>query len=175
MQKHMCLTIVVCVAIAGNGCQPNADTATKSANAKNGSVTESQRLDFDALLASVDVAIGKRFQSMQMDAMDSATYKYDGPIQTILDIVAPIAKKSGFSEQTADLAAGMGPAELEMQKKIGIDMKSVEQKMFTHPSGDTLIVSRIDLSNEGTDMKRLTLQLMNPKKMANFSEAMKKQ
>jgi len=122
----------------------------------------------------VDNAIGKRFQSMQMDAMDSATYEYDGPIQTVLDIVAPIAKKSGFSDATADLTNGMGAAEQEMQKKMGIDMKSVEQKMFTHPNGDTLMVSRMDISSESMHMKMLTIQLMNPSKMADFAKTMTK-
>ena len=41
---------------------------------------------------------------MQMDAMESATYQYAGPIQTVLDIVAPIAKKSGFSSKSMPAA-----------------------------------------------------------------------
>jgi hypothetical protein len=92
----------------------------------------------------------------------------------VLDIVAPIAKKSGFSEATADLANGMGAAQQEMQKKMGIDMKSVEQKMFTHPSGDTLVVSRMDMSSNDLDMKVLTIQLINPKKMADFGKTITK-
>ena len=174
MQKQICLIVAFCVAILDIGCQPKSDTSAQNSNAVNGKVTNGQRLDFEALLTSVDNAIGKRFQSMQMDAMDSATYKYDGPIQTVLEIVAPIAKKSGFSEATVDLANGMGAAEQEVQKKMGIDMKSVEQKMFTHPSGDTLIVSRMDMSSDDLDMKMLTIQRMNPKKMADFGKTMNK-
>jgi hypothetical protein len=174
MQKQICLIVALCVVISEIGCQPKSDTPNKNSNAVNGNVTNGQRLDFEALLTSVDNAIGKRFQSMQMGAMESATYQYDGPIQTVLDIVAPIAEKSGFSETTADLADGMGAAEQEMQKKLGINMKSVEQKMFTHPSGDTLNVSKMDISNEGMNMKMLTIQLMNPKKMADFGKTMTK-
>jgi hypothetical protein len=169
MQKQICLIVALCVAISEIGCQSKSDSSNGNPNA----VTNGQQLDFEALLTSVDNAIGKRFQSMQMDAMESATYQYGGPIQTVLDIVAPIAKKSGFSEATVGLANDMGAAEQEMQKKLGIDMKSVEQKMFTHPSGDTLMVSRMDISNEGLDMKMLTIQLMNPKKMADFGKSMK--
>jgi len=57
---------------------------------------------------------------------------------------------------------------------MGIDMKSVEQRVFTHPSGDVLTVARMDISNDDVDMKMLTIQLMNPKKMADFGNAMKK-
>lgn len=174
MQKQICLVAALCVVISVIGCQPKAETSTKNSNAVNGNVASGRPLDFEALLSSVDKAIGKRFQSMQMDAMDSATYQYDGPIQTVLEIVAPIAKKSGFSDSTADLTNGMGAAEQEMQKKMGINMKSVEQKMFTHPNGDTLMVSRMDISNEGMDIKMLAIQLMNPKKMADFGKTMTK-
>jgi hypothetical protein len=167
MQKLICLIVALCIAISEIGCRPKSDTSTKNSNA------DGQRLDFEALLTSVDNAIGKRFQSMQMDAMESATYKYDGPMQRVLDIVAPIAKKSGFAEATVDLANGMGAAEQEMQKKMGVDMKSVEQKMFPHPSGDTLIVARMDISNNDLDIKMLTIQLMNPKKMADFGKTTK--
>lgn len=133
-----------------------------------------QQLNFEALLSSVDKAIGKRFQSMQMGGMKSATYRYDGPIQTVLDIVAPIAKKSGFSEMTVDLANGMGAAEQQLQQKLSIDMKLVEQKMFTHPSGDTLTVMKMDMSSNDLDMKLLTIHLMNPTKIADFGETVKK-
>ena len=149
MQKQICLIVALCVAIAGFGCQSKSNTSTRNSS----TVTNGQPLDFQALLASVDNAIGKRFQTMQMDAMESVTYQYDGPIQTVLDIVGPIAKKSGFSEEKVDLANSMDAAQQEMQKKVGLDMKSVEQKMFTHPSGDTLMVSRMDVSNEKLDRK----------------------
>ena len=174
MQKQICLIVALCVAISGIGCQPKAETSTKNSNATNRNAANGQPLDFEALLSSVDNAIGKRYQSMQMDAMESATYQYDGPIQTVLDIVGPIAKKSGFSDATADLASGMGAAEQEMQKKMGIDMKSVERKLFTHPNGGTLTVSRMDVSSDDLNMKMLTIQLMNPTKMADFGRTMQK-
>jgi hypothetical protein len=133
-----------------------------------------QRLNFEALLSSVDKAIGKRFQSLQMGGMESATYQYDGPMQTVLDIVAPIARRSGFTEVAVDLAGAMGAAEQEMPKQLNIDMQSVEQRVFTHPSGDTLAVMKMHMSNKDLDMKMIIIQLMNPKKMADFGETMKK-
>ncbi|WP_372724238.1 hypothetical protein [Novipirellula sp.] len=62
----------------------------------------------------------------------------------------------------------MGDAEKEMQAKMGINMSSVDQKMYTHPNGDTLMIARMDMSNDDIDMKMLTVQLMNPKKMSEF-------
>jgi hypothetical protein len=173
MQKQIFLIVALCIVILESGCQPTSNSSTNQSTSVNGSATNPQRFDFEALLTYVDNAIGKRFQSMQMDAMESATYQYDGPIQTVVDIVAPIAKKAGFSEGAVDAAIGMGPAEQEMQKKMDIDMKSVEQMMFTHPSGETLIVSRMDVSNNDLDMKFLTVQRMNPKQMADFGKTMK--
>src|SRR6478672_8326321 len=77
-------------------------------------------LDFKSLLISLDGAIGKRFQSMQMDAMESVTYQYDGPMQTVLDIVAPVARKSGFFETDINQASGSGAAQQETLKKAGV-------------------------------------------------------
>jgi hypothetical protein len=128
-------------------------------------------LDFKSLLNTVDEAIGKRFQSMQMEGMESVTYQYDGPFQTVVDIVAPIARKSGFTEESIELGDGMGAAQQEMQQKLGMDMQSVEQKMFTNPKGDTLIVSRMNIANADLVMKLLTIHFMNPSKM---SASMKK-
>jgi hypothetical protein len=109
--------------------------------------------------------IGKRFESMEMAGMESATYQYDGPIETVLEIVRPIAEECGFSEDARVPESGMGPAEQEMQKRMGINVAMVEHTMFTHPNGDLLTVSRVDASREGSDMKMLTIHLMDQREM----------
>ena len=111
---------------------------------------------------------------MQMESMDSATYRYDGPIQKVIDIVAPKAKEAGFSEETDNAFNGMGPEAKDWQQKMGVGMKLVEHRMFTHPIGDVLTVIRMDISNDDVDMKMLTIQLLSPKKMADFGDMMKK-
>lgn len=150
------------------GCQSEADTSAAIGTAVERTPTQSKSLDFDALLTAVDNAIGKRFQSMQMDAMNSASYQYDGPIKTAVDIVDPIAKSAGFVKADKTPGIGMGEAEKEMQAKMGFNMSSVGQAMYTHPNGDTLVIARMDMSNADIDMKLLTIQLMNPKKMSEF-------
>lgn len=40
--------------------------------------------------------------------------------------------------------------------------------MYTRPNGDTLMIARADMSNNGTDIKLLTVQLL---KIAEFGAA----
>lgn len=148
---------------------------TGSATAKSNEAPSSEGLDFDAMITAVDNAIGKRFQSMQMDAMNSVSYQYDGPIKTVVDIVDPFAKTAGFTPNSDEPTVGMGEAEKDMQARMGINMSSFDQKMYTHPNGDTLVIVRMDMSNADVDMKMLTVQLMNPKKMSEFGAKAHKQ
>jgi len=152
------------------GCKSESDTADATKTDSTGDTTQTDILDFDVLLAKVDNAIGKRFQAMQMEGMNSVSYQYDGPIETVVDIVEPIAKASGFSEAKNEHEMGMGEAEKEMQAKMGIDMSAIEQKMYTHPNGDTLVIVRMDMSNEDIDMKILAINMMNSKKMSDFGQ-----
>jgi hypothetical protein len=105
-----------------------------------------------------------------MDGMESASYQYDGPMQTVVDIVAPIATRSGFTETNIDLTSGMDAAQKRMSQKLAMAMSSREQKMFTHPNGEMLIVLRMDISTSDRQAKLLTVQYMNPRKMAGFAE-----
>ena len=174
MKANLRLMATLWLVILFVGCQQESNTSSKNSGVSTSDAQEADQLDFSALLDSVDNSIGKRFQSTQMEAIDSASYRYDGPIQKVLDIVAPKAKEAGFKEETDETSIGMGPAEKEMQQKMGFDMKSVEQRMFTHPSGDVLTVVRMDISSDDLDVKMLTIQLMNPQKMADFGNTMKK-
>lgn len=174
MFRRICGFLTLAFIAITVGCQTQSETSTAKNNiAVSGPASE--KLDFDALLLAVDGAIGKRFQSMQMEAMNSATYNYDGPIQAVVDIVGPLAAKAGFTEETQGPTDGMSVAEKEMQEKMGIDMKSLEQKMWTHPNGDALLVARMDMSSKEMDMKMLTVQIMNPKKMSQFGAVPKNQ
>jgi hypothetical protein len=166
--SRLLLPLLVLGLIVFGGCNSETDSTTATKSVATSNETPSESLDFDALLTAVDNAIGKRFQAMQMDAMNSASYQYDGPIKTVVDIVDPIAKKAGFTPDSELPTLGMGEVEKEMQAKMGINMNSVDQKMYTHPSGDTLMIARMDMSNDDIDMKMLTVQLMNPKKMSEF-------
>ncbi|EMB17123.1 signal peptide protein [Rhodopirellula europaea 6C] len=155
--------------IFAGGCTSETNSTTAGNPSAASKESPSESLDFDALLIAVDNAIGKRFQAMQMDAMNSASYQYDGPIKTVVDIVDPIAKKAGFTPTEERPSDSMGEAEKEMQAKMGINMNSIDRKMYTHPNGDTLMIARMDMSNDDIDMKMLTVQRMNPKKMADLS------
>ena len=133
---------------------------------KHSSFTQEQNLDFARLLNSVDDAIGKRFPTPQADATHSATYEYNGPIEKVLDVVAPIAKESGFSEETGGLD---NTVEQTMQKILanGV-MKMVDFKAFTHPNGEMLTVSSMAIGK--TDMKMLTITYSNRKKLPTVGE-----
>lgn len=167
MTRPLFYTLLLCVVFTG-GCKPEAGNSTAANTNAEDNATPPQSLDFNALLSAVDDGIGERFQAMQMDAMNSATYQYDGPIKTVVEIVDPIAKKAGFTAASDPPISDMGEAEREMQAKMGINISSFEQKMYTHPNGDTLMIARMDMSNDEIDMKMLTVQLMNPKKMSDL-------
>jgi hypothetical protein len=173
--KNPLLCVLLLQMILAGGCQSESDAPTATNNIVEPNTTPLQSLDFDALLTAVDDAIGERFQAMQMDAMNSATYQYDGPIKTVVDIVDPIAIAAGFTRANDQPTLGMGEAEKEMQAKMGLNMSSVDQTMYTHPNGDTLMIARMDMSNDDIDMKMLTVQMMNPKKMSEFGAKAQKQ
>lgn len=166
--KRPTLHVLLLFAIFACGCRSEADTSAATSTAVERTPTQSKSLDFDALLTAVDNAIGKRFQSMQMDGMNSVSYQYDGPMKPAVDIVDPIAKSAGFATADNTPTLGTGEMEKEMQAKMGFNMSSVGQTMYTHPNGDTLIIARMDMSNADMDMKLLTIQLMNPQKMSEF-------
>lgn len=173
MKRFYNLMLLV-VFLSALGCQPEAikPPGTIAGNMQGSS--DSSSLDFDAMLNSVDSEIGKRFQAMQMEAMNSASYQYDGPIKKVVDIIEPIALATGFMEQKDRPAIGAGEAEKEMQSKMGMSMSAGEQKMYVHPNGDTLMIIRMDVANKDIDMKMLMVQLMNPKKMSDFGAKAKK-
>jgi hypothetical protein len=163
--------VALALTLGAIGCQSGSDAPTSKASANDADRADARTLDFDALLKEVDAAIGKRFQSMQMAAMDSASYQYDGPIEPVIDIVRPVAEKAGFAEVTGACGGQMGPAESEMVGNMGMDMKSIAQRTWTHPNGDTLSVARMDVTSDKLSMKMLSVHLMNPKKMAELGAA----
>ncbi len=168
IMSRLLLCLLLLTVIVAGGCRSETDSVTSANTTATSSEAPSESLDFDALLTAIDDAIGKRFQAMQMDAMNSASYQYDGPIKTVVDIIEPIAKTAGFTPGGDTPTNGMGEAEKEMQAKMGFNMTAVDQKMYTHPNGDTLMIARMDMSNDDIDMKMLTVQLMNPKKMSEL-------
>ena len=78
------------------------------------------------------------------------------------------AEVDGFNSNSDQPTIGMGESEKEMQVKMGINVNSVDQKMYAHPNGDTLMIARMDMSNDDIDVKMLTVQLMNPKKLSEL-------
>ena len=151
------------------GCNSESDPTNSENSTASSKESPSESIDFDAMLTAVDNAIGKRFQATQMESMNSASYQYDGPIKTVVDIVDPIAKKARFSSTEAHV----GEAEKEMQAKAGV--KSIDQMTYTHPCGDFLTISRMDVSIDGVGMKLLLIQLMNPEKMYKLGLQAQKQ
>lgn len=151
-------SVVLLFTLIAMGCDSKSDTTTPTLDAGDRKSAESQDLDFDALLTALDAAIGERFQAVQMNGMNSVTYEYDGPIKTVEDIVEPMALEAGFTEMKNGAATGMGAAQMQ---QTGIKMNSMNQKMYTHPNGDTLTFSAVDMSTDDLDMKMLTIQLMN--------------
>ena len=58
--------------------------------------------------------------------------------------------------------------------KVSADgSNAAEPAVAALPNGDTLVVSRMDISTPARNMKMLTIQLMNPKKMGDFVKKMK--
>jgi hypothetical protein len=128
---------------------------------EDSNIPQAQRLDFATLLNSVDDAIGKRVPTPQVDATESATYQYNGPIEKVLDVVAPIANESGFSAASGDL----GNAVAQKMKDVMANgvMKIVDHKMFSHPNGEILTISRMAVGKTG--MMLLTITHMNPRQL----------
>ncbi len=158
--------LVFALMASSSGCQKKTETPPDKAPV----VAAKPQLDFDAILTAVEGVAGNRFQSMNMDFMQSTSYQYSGPLEPILEIVAPQATAAGFSELPVDMGSLVDENMRAMQQKTGVDMQNMNGRVFTHPEGSTLTVSRVDVSNQGMDLKLLTIQLMNTKKMTEFSK-----
>ena len=104
--KPPILYALLLFAIFAGGCQSEADTSTATSTVVERNTNPSQSLDFDALLTAVDDAIGKRFQSMQMDAMNSASYQYDGPLRPSLTLLTQSQNRLGLLKTMTNLLYG---------------------------------------------------------------------
>lgn len=133
----------------------------------NRNIPQAPSLDVATVLRSLDKAIGQRLQTPKMDGVESATYQYNGPIEKVFDVVAPIARESGFSVATGDVANAA--AQTMKQVMANGVMKVVDHKMFTHPNGELLTVSRMEVGNSG--MMMLTITYLNPRQPSGVSES----
>lgn len=123
---------------------------------------------FAQLLNEVDKKIGTRFQSMEMEAMVSATYMYNGALEEITTIVDPLVKEMGYSGIDANATEDLSTTAKEMQEKMGMKMKNMQSKAYKHKNGNMISVSRMDISHSEKDMNMLTVHLMNPKLMSKI-------
>lgn len=127
--------------------------------------------EFESILNEVDKAIGKRFQSMQMGAMISATYQYDGSIDKVAEIIEPMAIKAGYSPVDNDTSQqAIADGQKHMQEMANMEIKMIESKMYQHENGNMITIMRMDISSDAPkmqmDMSMLTVQMMNPNKMS---------
>ena len=119
----------------------------------------SSGVDFEAIQTALEAEVGDSFQAMQMQGMTSVTFRYDGAVQTVIDIVEPMATASGFRTIAKGGAGG--------------EVGAFEQATFKHPDGDVLAVTTMDVSTDGNDMKRVVIQLMDSDQMEGLAESMK--
>lgn len=144
------------------GCQDNTSVQRNPS---------SERIDpdgsFSQVLNEVDKAIGERMQSMEMGAMISATYMHDGSIDTVVAVVDPLVKKMGYKESARNVMDA-GPAEAEMQEKMGMSMKNIISKSYEHKNGNVISVTRTNITHDEREMKMLTVHLMNPHLMSEM-------
>lgn len=126
---------------------------------------------FAQLLNEVDKKIGTRFQSMEMEAMVSATYMYDGALEEITKIVDPLITEMGYSAVDTNTTEELPAAAKEMQEKMGMKMKNMQSQAYKHKNGNMISVSRMDISHSDKDMSMLTVHLMNPKLMSKIGGA----
>lgn len=161
------LAVILGLLLWTNAPSPMSDENVASEPTTKGSSTgQAQNLDFATLLYSIDDAIGKRIQSPRIEAMDYATYQYNGPIEKVLAIVAPIAKKSGFSEETGALDVAVA-SQMRNLMANGV-LKVVDFKTFTHPNGDILTICSMAVGKTG--IKMLTITYMNPDTLPSVGE-----
>lgn len=164
---------LICVlAIALSACRPGEDRAEIHTDEKIDRAS-AVGLDFEALLEAVDKAIGPRFQAMQMMAMSSASYQYDGSFDAVVEVVEPIVIEAGFKVVADEGDTRMGEAEQSMQSQMGFEMETKEQRTYLHPNGDTLMLVKTKVSNDELDMTLLNVQLMNAGKMSQMGAGLR--
>lgn len=168
MKTLIRLALLLCATISLAGCRPAANVSNNGGRPASTADSGTQ-LDFDGLLADIDRAIGKRLQSMQMEGMESASYQYDGPMETVVDIVAPVAQSAGFLEES-DSDSDDADTTNQMMNQMGMQVKSLEQRNFAHPNGDMLVVSKMDIANDDVEMHLLAVHYMNPTKMPGMAK-----
>jgi len=171
------LSLALLVSITGCG---KADSNSSTAVSPTESVPEIDgTAQFESILQKVDAVIGKRFQSMQMAGMTMASYQFDGPIDTVVDIVEPLVIENGYSVGNDDMmknAMEQGQAEQAMMPNANMDL--VGSKTYQHENGNMINIMRMDVSVQipdapaATEMQMLTIQMTNVEKMQDFGKDM---
>jgi hypothetical protein len=123
---------------------------------------------FSRVLDELDSAIGERFQSMEMAAMVSATYMYDGSIDEVVAVVDPLVTKMGYEGSDKNPMDKLLSEAADEQKKMGMSMQNVSGRNYKHKNGNMIIIMRMDVAHEKREMKMLTVQLLNPGLMSEM-------
>ena len=163
------------LALFTSGCGPSDENRTANPVASpSGGVSEHAAF-FEEVLGDVDSLIGKRFQSMQMEAMSSASYMYDGTIDKITEVVDPLAEQAGFASDSSGAFDEHFQEGLDQMRAMpNMEMEVLGNKTYTHEDGTMLLLMRADITqnfnNQQVDMKMLTVQMMNPAKMSEMGD-----
>lgn len=132
---------------------------------------------FEEILKAVDRVAGKRLLTKKEGAMIFATYQFSGSIDTVMEVIDPIAKRIGYSlaEQglkNQDFDEGQEHMKGITDMKMEIDLTGSE--MYQHKNGNVIHVQSMDVTNNilkaSTKMKMVSIQLVNPQKMTGFPQ-----
>jgi hypothetical protein len=126
---------------------------------------------FEEMLKAVDNVLGNRLQYMKMGAMISATYQFSGSIDTVVEVIDPLVKQSGYSSVERDVTKqSLQEGQEQMNALADTKMDMTGSKMYMHKSGNVIHVLSMDITNNTWEtpvkMKMLTIQMMNSKKMS---------
>jgi uncharacterized lipoprotein YehR (DUF1307 family) len=161
------LAAIVPLAVLGCGNADNSSSPNAGDQPLAAEIDEAGQ--FELMLKEVDKVIGERFQSMQMGAMTSVSYQYDGSIDKVVDVVEPMAIKAGYLPMDDDTTEqSFAEGHKQMQQMTNMKMKMIGSKTYMHEDGNLISISRMDISSDAPkmqmNMQMLTVQMMNPKK-----------
>lgn len=152
------------------GCGEGDTSTAKKVTSMPAIVDIDEEGHFENILQAVDRTVGKRSQTMQMGAMKSATYMFDGPIETVVQLVEPLVTELGYEPVDKEaLGDGFQQGMEHMQNVTNMEINLLGQRMYQHQNGNIFSVMRMDITSEmentSTHMQMLTVQMMNPRKM----------
>ena len=129
--------------------------------------------EFKKYVEITDSILGKSFQRMTMNGIESVMYMSSASIDKVVETLEPMILTKGLKDMTdsEEMKKGLGQG-LEMYKQMGMEFK--ESEMYMNDKGDSFSIMSMSVANKTestqTNMDMIIVQYINAEEMSSSFE-----